>query len=71
MMYCAECGSKMEKHAHGAWVICCNGWGYWWHQAPLATDRWFGVPEEYKGHWLYKTAKWPTTQAATVPQLVE
>jgi hypothetical protein len=71
MMYCAECGTKMERHDHGAWVICCHGWGYWWNQAPRFDDRWFGAPQEHKGFWLYKTNKWPTTLTATKPQLEE
>lgn len=69
MMFCAECGTRMERREDGAWTLCCHGYGYWWSEQPLVGDRWIGRPESYKGHWLYKTVFWPNDLKAALPKL--
>lgn len=76
-MYCAECGSKMSRHDHGAWVLCCNGYGYWWTSPPHQKDLWLGVPYAYvdmsngnrRDFWFYKTVNWPFKQEPVPPKL--
>ena len=70
MMYCAECGSEMKRREYGAWHRCCNGIGYWWHQPPIVTDKWFGEPQTHEGFWLYKTVNWPKSLLATLPAII-
>jgi hypothetical protein len=67
MMYCAKCGSKMERNANGTWYACCNGVGYWWNEAPLLSDQWLGMPPSYKGFYFYRTGKWPNGLKPTNP----
>lgn len=69
MMYCAECGSKMEPRETGGWTGCCNRLGYWYDKAPLASDLWAGIPVSYMGYWFYPTGKWPKHKAPTFPVL--
>lgn len=83
-MYCAECGSKMERHPHGAWIICCNGWGYCYDQPPTPEDSrnygwpvsmtyndWLNskYPFDSPTYWFYPTAKWPKGRKVVWPKV--
>ena len=84
MMYCAECGSKIEKSLiHGSRLMCCNGYGYWYSMPPTANDsRQYGHPPsitischgthsgivQSQTFWMYNGANWPRTLEATPPR---
>lgn len=67
MMYCGECGTKMERRPDGAWVLCCTGIGYWYDKPPIEGDLWAFSVQSIPGLWFYRTGKWPTNQAPAEP----
>lgn len=80
MMFCAECGTQKTRHEHGAWVICCNGIGYWYSEGPTADDlRMYGSPTTYRhvsvasqnyiDFYFYPTVKWPKRKQPHPPKL--
>lgn len=80
MMYCAECGSEMTRHDHGAWRVCCAGLGYWYVDSPTPKDqREYGTPisckivrwasQRFLHLWFYPTVKWPKGQQPVIPSL--
>lgn len=69
MMFCAECGSKMTRHAEGWWPRCCNGRGYWYKEQPLGRDHWWKVLTK-DGYSFYPTALWDASQKP-VPPIME
>ena len=52
-MTCAQCECKMTQLPSGAYARCCDGIGYYWSDAPLPKDRWFGAKPLRLG-WLYR-----------------
>lgn len=54
----------MTQAAHGAYLQCCNGFGYWSNVAPLDGYR---LPRR-GDYWLYiNTARWPRGMKAVNP----
>ena len=67
MMYCAECGEQMYRSHHKAWIICCNGYGYWYTSKPLPSDGWWPVTTVGK-YTFYPTVKWEYGRNPTPPR---
>jgi hypothetical protein len=68
LMFCAECGSKMEQREDGAWKGCCNRYGYWYAGKPVASDLWIGKPLYHEGYYFYPTVNWPNSRKPTLPK---
>lgn len=67
-MYCAECGYCMVQNPNGSWVLCCNGFGYWYHTYPLPRDKWWTVLTK-DGLTFYPTVYWPKGQKPIHPAM--
>lgn len=54
----------MTQSANGAYLQCCNGYGYWSNIAPLYGYRLPRIGD----YWLYvNTARWPRWMKARNP----
>ena len=67
MMFCAECGHKMERRRDGAWNACCGRLGYWSTEKPLRSDSWWPVASGRDGLTFYPTGKWPANRKPASP----
>lgn len=42
-MICMECKRPIKPFVMGAYLRCCNGIGYYWHEGPKPIDAMFSV----------------------------
>lgn len=73
VMHCAECGHAITQLDCGAYVRCCNGYGYWHDKPPTPEDVriavQLGMMPRTHGKWrFYKRPEWPKGLKAEVPR---